>query len=107
MRLLLRSPDDHLTASPRVFLDPHGEVVPHVDAQVLAHVLGDRHTAADAGLWQRLEPLLEAGGLRPPVISELAQGTDLSRDAVEKFLIRAERLIRALAAHGAIADDPQ
>jgi selenocysteine-specific elongation factor len=46
----------------------------------------------DAALWSRLEPLLDAGALRPPAVQELARELDLQAREVERFLQRAARL---------------
>jgi len=46
----------------------------------------------DAALWSHLEPLLDAGGLRPPAVQELARELDLQAREVERFLQRAARL---------------
>ena len=53
-----------------------------------------RLTRSDERLWDRLQPLLAAGDLRPPRIRELAATLDLEPEAVERFLGRAERLGR-------------
>ncbi|MGI9385278.1 MAG: selenocysteine-specific translation elongation factor, partial [Methyloligellaceae bacterium] len=47
---------------------------------------------ADAKLWDRIAPLIEAGGLRPPIVRELAAEIDLGHEAVERFLVRTTRL---------------
>jgi selenocysteine-specific elongation factor len=49
---------------------------------------------ADEKLWQRVAPLLDQGGLRPPRVRELAQALALEPAAVERLLGRAERLGR-------------
>jgi selenocysteine-specific elongation factor len=51
-----------------------------------------RLTQADERLWGRVEPLLEAGELRPPRVRELAAELALDPQAVERLLHRAERL---------------
>ena len=51
-----------------------------------------RMAAADAKLWNRIGPLLEAGGLRPPIVRELAAETGLDGKAAERFLVRCTGL---------------
>lgn len=51
---------------------------------------------ADAALWQRVRPLLEGGGLRPPSVAELAQA--LGEDAAH-----LETALSRLAHHGVLA----
>lgn len=46
----------------------------------------------DQMLWQRVEPLLAGGGMRPPSIGHLAAGLGLTIEAVESFLKRAAQL---------------
>ena len=53
-----------------------------------------RLTQADERLWGRVQPLLEAGGLRPPRVRELAAELKLDPQAVSRLLHRAERLGR-------------
>ena len=53
-----------------------------------------RLTHADERLWQRLQPLLAAGGRRPPRVRELAAELTLDPGAVERLLVRAEHLGR-------------
>jgi selenocysteine-specific elongation factor len=53
-----------------------------------------RLSAADERLWERILPLLVAGGLRPPRVRELAQSLRLDPTAVDRFLARAERFGR-------------
>jgi selenocysteine-specific elongation factor len=53
-----------------------------------------RLTQADERLWGRVQPLLEAGELRPPRVRELAAELKLDPQAVERLLHRAERLGR-------------
>ena len=53
-----------------------------------------RLTRSDERLWERFEPLLAAGDLRPPRIREMAAALDLEPEAAERFLGRAERLGR-------------
>lgn len=48
-------------------------------------------TAADAALWRRVEPLLAAGGLRPPRVRELAAELDLPPDDMAWHLATAAR----------------
>ncbi len=47
---------------------------------------------ADARLWGRVAPLLDAGGLRPPAVHELAREIGLDAKAVERVLVRISRL---------------
>lgn len=49
-------------------------------------------TPEDAVLWQRVEPLIAEGGIRPPRVRELAADLDLEVEAIESFLTRAARL---------------
>src|SRR3546814_4254469 len=49
-------------------------------------------SAADAKLWARLEPLLGAGGLRPPRVRELAEAVDLDHERIGATLRRLSRL---------------
>jgi len=60
----------------------------------LLHMPGHRPSAsaADEKLWAAVEPLLLAGGLRPPRVRELAETLDLKLRLLEKFLTRAEHL---------------
>jgi selenocysteine-specific elongation factor len=53
-----------------------------------------RLTQADERLWQRVQPLLEAGELRPPRVRELAAELALDPQAVARLLHRVERLGR-------------
>jgi selenocysteine-specific elongation factor len=53
-----------------------------------------RLTRSDERLWERICPLLAAEDLRPPRVRELAATIALEPEAVERFLIRAERLGR-------------
>jgi len=46
----------------------------------------------DAALWFHVKQLLDAGGLRPPAVRELARELDLPVREVERFLQRAQRL---------------
>jgi len=46
-------------------------------------------TAEDLALWARVEPLLTAGGRRPPRVRELAEALDHDLAALESFLGRA------------------
>ncbi len=45
----------------------------------------------DAALWFHVKQLLDAGGLRPPAVQELARELDLPAREVERFLQRAAR----------------
>jgi selenocysteine-specific elongation factor len=53
-----------------------------------------RLSIADEKLWQRLEPLLAEGDLRPPRVRELAAALALEPEAVDRLLRRAEHLGR-------------
>ncbi|HJU16194.1 MAG TPA: SelB C-terminal domain-containing protein, partial [Stellaceae bacterium] len=53
-----------------------------------------RLAAADERLWERVHPLIAAGGLRPPRVRELAQALALDATALDRFLARAERFGR-------------
>lgn len=48
--------------------------------------------AADRELLARIEPLLRAGGLRPPIVGELAAALGMERDALLAFCERISRL---------------
>jgi selenocysteine-specific elongation factor len=45
----------------------------------------------DAALWKKVEPLLEAGGVRPPTLSELSASTDIEIKVIEAALSRLAR----------------
>jgi selenocysteine-specific elongation factor len=45
-------------------------------------------SGADARLWEFTRPLLDAGGIRPPRVRELAESLALTPEATEKFLAR-------------------
>ena len=47
---------------------------------------------ADAALWREILPRLEAGGLRPPTLAELAAAIGRDARKLESFLVRAARL---------------
>jgi selenocysteine-specific elongation factor len=53
-----------------------------------------RLTAAAEKLWERIQPMLAAGELRPPRVREIAAALSLEPEAVERLLRRAERLGR-------------
>jgi selenocysteine-specific elongation factor len=53
-----------------------------------------RLTKADEKLWERVYPLLAAADLRPPRVRELAEALGFAPEAVDRFLVRAERLGR-------------
>ena len=53
-----------------------------------------RLSEADERLWQRLHPLIEQAGLRPPRVRELAAALGLDAEAMQRFLARAERFGR-------------
>jgi selenocysteine-specific elongation factor len=48
--------------------------------------------ANDRDLWLRIEPLLQAGELRPPIVREIAPALDIEFEAVERMLKRAAAL---------------
>jgi len=49
-------------------------------------------TPADAALWRKVEPLLAAGGARPPRVRELAEALDMDLKPLEAYLARAAQL---------------
>jgi selenocysteine-specific elongation factor len=49
-------------------------------------------TRGEANLWKRIQPLIEAGGLRPPRVREIAHELDLELKPLEAFLARAVEL---------------
>ncbi len=53
-------------------------------------------TAREAELWKRIHPILEAGGLRPPRVREIAEELKLGLSGLENFLGRAQQLGLAL-----------
>ncbi|HEV2303265.1 MAG TPA: selenocysteine-specific translation elongation factor [Stellaceae bacterium] len=53
-----------------------------------------RLSEADERLWQRVLPLIEQAGLRPPRVRELAEALGLQPEATLRFLARAERFGR-------------
>jgi len=53
-----------------------------------------RLTKADERLWEQVQPLLAVEDLRPPRVRELAMALGLEPEAVDRFLVRAERLGR-------------
>jgi selenocysteine-specific elongation factor len=53
-----------------------------------------RLSNADEKLWERVRPLLDAAGLRPPRVREIAAALSLEPEAAARFLARAERLGR-------------
>lgn len=55
-----------------------------------------RLAAKDEAMWQRIAALLEAGGLRPPRLRELAEALALPPEEMEKQLVRFERFGRVL-----------
>ena len=67
------------------FLARHGTIV---------HLPGHRvrPTPAEAAAWARVRPLLEAGGLRPPLVWQLAEALGEEADAIQRFLVRAAEL---------------
>ncbi len=46
----------------------------------------------DAALWKRVQPLLEDGHTRPPVVHDIAETLRLQPRVVESFLVRCARL---------------
>jgi selenocysteine-specific elongation factor len=60
----------------------------------IVHLAGHQvqPTPAEVALWQRVAPLLESGGGRPPRVRELAEQTGVALDPLESFLARAEQL---------------
>ena len=46
----------------------------------------------EARLWSAIEPLIEGGGLRPPIVREIAAATAMEPAEVERFLGRATQL---------------
>ena len=53
-------------------------------------------TAREAELWKRIQPILEAGELRPPRVREIADELKLGLNGLENFLGRAQQLGLAL-----------
>ncbi len=53
-------------------------------------------TAREAELWKRIQPILEAGELRPPRVREIAEELKLGLNGLESFLGRAQQLGLAL-----------
>jgi selenocysteine-specific elongation factor len=51
-----------------------------------------RPGADDLKLWEKVEPLIRDGGLRPPIVRELAADLDIELRTLEKFLNRAAQL---------------
>ncbi len=49
-------------------------------------------TPQESALWERVRPLLEEGGLRPPRVRELAADLGVEPAAMERFLVRAAKL---------------
>jgi selenocysteine-specific elongation factor len=49
-------------------------------------------TRGEANLWKRIQPVIEAGGLRPPRVREIAHELDLDLKPLEAFLVRAVEL---------------
>ncbi len=48
--------------------------------------------AGERDLWRRVEPLLEAGQLHPPVVWEIAPALEVEAETVERVLKRAAAL---------------
>jgi selenocysteine-specific elongation factor len=63
-------------------------------AGTILHLPGHKAelAAAEMKIWRRIVPLLAAGGLRPPVVWEIAPALDLAADEVERVLRRAATL---------------
>ena len=57
-----------------------------------------RMSAADEALWRSLETLLEEGGTRPPLVSEIAEQTGIDPRRIATFLGRAAKLGLAVGA---------
>lgn len=49
-------------------------------------------SAGDTALWSKVEPLLSAGGLRPPRVREIADVLKVAPDTIDKLLRRLARL---------------
>ena len=57
-----------------------------------------RMSAADEKLWRDLEAILEEGGTRPPLVSEIAERTGMDSRRIATFLGRAAKLGLAVGA---------
>ena len=57
-----------------------------------------RMSAADEALWRSLNTLLEEGGTRPPLVSEIAEQTGIDPRRIATFLGRAAKLGLAVGA---------
>ncbi len=49
-------------------------------------------SSAETALWEKIRPMMEEGGLRPPRVRELAEAVGQPPQVIERFLFRAARL---------------
>ena len=113
-----RAPDTVGPAAERLFVGPGPRVAPELGAAVVAELaaLGlvarqgasvrlaaHRPTAnpVDVALWKKLQPVLEAGGLRPLSLREVAAAVGADGRSLAAFLVRAGRQGRVVR----LADD--
>tara|TARA_B100000459_G_C8531173_1_gene180631 strand:- start:12 stop:680 length:669 start_codon:yes stop_codon:yes gene_type:complete len=47
---------------------------------------------AESSLWEKVRPMMEEGGLRPPRVREIAEDLQQPPQVIERFLFRAARL---------------
>ena len=47
---------------------------------------------AETSLWEKVRPMMEDGGLRPPRVREIAEDLNQTPQVIERFLFRAARL---------------
>lgn len=47
---------------------------------------------AETSLWEKVRPMMEDGGLRPPRVREIAEDLNQAPQVIERFLFRAARL---------------
>ena len=47
---------------------------------------------AETALWEKVRPMMEEGGLRPPRVREIAEDLSQAPQVIERFLFRAARL---------------
>jgi selenocysteine-specific elongation factor len=100
----LRSPDAVGPAADRVLSHLPGEVAAALVADLVARGavvregMGVRLAShrpslapADAALWAKVAPALDAGGLRPPALHEIAAQIGENPKKLESFLVRAHR----------------
>ncbi|MDP6353153.1 MAG: selenocysteine-specific translation elongation factor [Alphaproteobacteria bacterium] len=80
--VLLTEALSRLTADGRVHRQ--GSVFHHPDHRIVL-------SGADKTLWAKIGPLLEAGGLRPPRVRELAEILQTTPEAIDAFMARARR----------------